>query len=449
MFGSTARCVWILAAVATAGCGFKQSNVQPGGSGGGGTGGGLGGIGGGAGTTGLGGRGGMPIVIVTGGLTGADGGSASGTLDSNCGVKTQSAKMIPPDIMLVMDRSLSMTNDVNDKQCAGATGNNGNCGANSKWELMVPALNQVITNTDAKVNWGMFYLGDEPAQCGVATAPVVPVAATNATAITTSLTGNQFNGQTGTPTRRAIQGAVSYLNGLTDTNPKFLLLATDGQPNCATTAASSLNMDDSAGTQQAVADALTAGIPTFVVGIGNTGAAATLDQVAIAGGRPQTGGGDLVLPGERCRSAEQRARHHRRTGGELLVQHRPRARRNHHEGPRRVRRRHLHPDGCDQRLVVQGRHHDDHHPQRGDLRPGHGGHGPRREHRVRLHDQLAPRDPKPAPFRLFSDTGGAHGRSFPGLPGIRAPWDCGRPNSAVRRPSAGHAAEPATDRGFT
>jgi len=289
MFGSTARCVWILAAVATAGCGFKQSNVQPGGSGGGGAGGGQGGIGGAAGTTSLGGRGGMPIIIVTAGSTGADGGSASGTLDSNCGVKTQSAKMIPPDIMLVMDRSLSMTNDVNDKQCAGATGNNGNCGANSKWELMVPALNQVITNTDAKVNWGMFYLGDEPAQCGVATAPVVPVAATNATAITTSLTGNLFNGQTGTPTRRAIQGAVSYLNGLADMNPKFLLLATDGQPNCATTAASSLNMDDSAGTQQAVADALTAGIPTFVVGIGNTGAAATLDQVAIAGGRPQTG----------------------------------------------------------------------------------------------------------------------------------------------------------------
>ena len=219
MFGSTARCVWILAAVATAGCGFKQSNVQPGGSGGGGAGGGKGGIGGGAGTTGIGGRGGMPIIIVTGGSTGADGGSASGTLDSNCGVKTQSAKMIPPDIMLVMDRSLSMTNDVNDKQCAGATGNNGNCGANSKWELMVPALNQVITATDGKVNWGMFYLGHEPAQCGVATAPVVPVVATNATAITTSLTGNPFNGYTGRPTCCAIQGVVWTLIGLADMNP--------------------------------------------------------------------------------------------------------------------------------------------------------------------------------------------------------------------------------------
>ena len=228
----------------------------------------------------------MPIIIITADRHGRR--QRQGSLDSNCGLKTQSAKMIPPDIMLVMDRSLSMTNDVDDKQCAGATGNNGNCGANSKWELMIPALNQVITDTDGKVNWGMFYLGDEPAQCGVATAPVVPVAAMNATAITTSLTGNQFNGQTGTPTRRVDPGRGFVPDRPDRQNPKFILLATDGQPNCAT--ANTLNTDDSAGTQQAVADALTAGIPTFVVGIGNTGAAATLNQVAIAGGRPQTGG---------------------------------------------------------------------------------------------------------------------------------------------------------------
>jgi hypothetical protein len=223
------------------------------------------------------------IVIHT-----VDGGNGMVSLDANCGIKTQSAKMIPPDIMLVMDRSLSMTNDVNDQQCPGATGNNGNCGANSKWQLTVPVLTQVMTSTDATVNWGMYYLGDEPAMCGVATAPVVPIAPMNAAAVTTSLTGNLFNGQTGTPTRRVLQGAVSYLTGLTDMNPKFMVLATDGQPNCAT--ATGLNMDDSAGSEQAVADALTAGIPTFVVGIGNTGAVASLNRMAIAGGRPKTGG---------------------------------------------------------------------------------------------------------------------------------------------------------------
>ena len=85
-----------------------------------------------------------------------------------------------------------------------------------------------------------------------------------------------------------LQGAVSYLTGLADQNPKYIVLATDGQPNCATL--TGLNVDDSMGSEQAVTAALAAGIPTFVVGIGNTGAVATLNQMAINGGRPQTGG---------------------------------------------------------------------------------------------------------------------------------------------------------------
>ena len=291
MFRSTARCLGMVAAVVRQAAGFS-AGVQPGSAS---TPGARVVPAEGRNREGAAGGGGAavaewrPSSSSAGTLTSTGGGgNVTGSLDANCGIKTQSAKMIPPDIMLVMDRSLSMTNDVNDKPCAGGTGTNGNCGANSKWQLTVPALSQVITNTDATVNWGMFYLGDEPAMCGVATAPVVPIAAMNATAVTTSLTGNLFNGQAGTPTRRVIQGAVSYLTGLTDPNPKFILLATDGQPNCAT--ATTLNTDDSAGTQQAVADALAMGIPTFVVGIGNTGAVATMNRMAIAGGRPKTGG---------------------------------------------------------------------------------------------------------------------------------------------------------------
>lgn len=296
MFASIARFSVLVAGVAMAGCGFKAgvqpiSGVDAGGTAGaGGAGGGTAGHGGHdggqAGTTGGGGwsLGTDGPTIIT-----SDAGGGV-TPDANCGSKTQSAKMIPPDIMLVMDRSLSMTNDVTDKQCAGGNGMNGNCGASSKWQIVLPVINQVVTSTNATVNWGMFYLGDEAAQCGVATAPIVPVAAMNAAAVTTSLTGNQFNGQTGTPTRRVIEGSVSYLMGLTDPNPKYMLLVTDGQPNCATTAATSLQMDDSAGTQQAVADALAAGIPTFVVGIGNTNAVTSLNQIAVAGGKPQTGG---------------------------------------------------------------------------------------------------------------------------------------------------------------
>ena len=43
------------------------------------------------------------------------------------------------------------------------------------------------------------------------------------------------------------------------------------------------------GAQQAVTDAFNLGFKTFVVGIGDTMGAATLDQMAINGGMPQTG----------------------------------------------------------------------------------------------------------------------------------------------------------------
>jgi hypothetical protein len=92
-----------------------------------------------------------------------------------------------------------------------------------------------------------------------------------------------------TPTRVAEQNAVAYLQSVTDTHPKYILLATDGLPNCMPSG--SVNADDSAGTIAAVGDALAAGFPTFVVGIGALGTmgAVTLDAMAMAGGEPQMG----------------------------------------------------------------------------------------------------------------------------------------------------------------
>ncbi|HEY4185848.1 MAG TPA: vWA domain-containing protein [Polyangia bacterium] len=210
------------------------------------------------------------------------------SLDANCGAITHMAKMLPADILLVQDRSLSMTNDQNDKPCTGGTGLNGNCGANSKWSQVTTALDQVMTTTDTMVNWGLLYFGAETTQCGVTMAPAVPIASMNGTAIGQAFVGQPATtGQVGTPTRAAINNAVTYMNTLTDPNPKYLLLATDGQPNCGTTAG--LNTDDSVGSEQAVTDALTAGYSTFVVGIGNTGGTAVLNAMAINGGKPVPG----------------------------------------------------------------------------------------------------------------------------------------------------------------
>jgi len=112
----------------------------------------------------------------------------------------------------------------------------------------------------------------------------VPVALNNAAAIATAITAAMPGSST--PTRTAMQAAVTYLQTLTDTNPKYILLATDGLPNCAATGGTTMG-DDSAAAEQAVADALTAGFPTFVVGIGNTMGTTTLNAMAMKGGKPQ------------------------------------------------------------------------------------------------------------------------------------------------------------------
>ena len=73
----------------------------------------------------------------------------------NCGQTSVSVMPLPPDILIVQDRSLSMTDDSNDKACAGGSINgDGMCGAASKWAQTIAAINQVVAQTQAKVNWG-------------------------------------------------------------------------------------------------------------------------------------------------------------------------------------------------------------------------------------------------------------------------------------------------------
>ena len=80
-----------------------------------------------------------------------------------------------------------------------------------------------------------------------------------------------------------MKAAVKYLKGLSDPNPKFILLATDGEPSCADTSGSGANARTYA--VQAVADAATAGIKTVVVGVATTKDSATkaLNEMAVAG----------------------------------------------------------------------------------------------------------------------------------------------------------------------
>jgi len=173
---------------------------------------------------------------------------------------------------------------------------NGGCGATSKWALMTPAINTVVADTQAEVNWGIKFFADMGSTCGVnANTVAVNIATNNATAIATAITGRtSANGGVAngsrTPTRAAENAAVTYLTQLsmTEPNPKFIVLATDGSPNCP--ASGNTDTDDTTGAVAAVTAARMAGIPTFVVGISAGGAPeAALNMMAVEGGFPQMG----------------------------------------------------------------------------------------------------------------------------------------------------------------
>jgi hypothetical protein len=240
--------------------------------------------------TGNSGAGGSTTIGTGQGLSGGGAGtSGSGTGGTtSCGQATVPIMPLPPDILIVEDRSGSMNDDQNDKGC------NGGCGANSKWAQVTAAINQVVSQTDTTVNWGLKFFADMDNVCGVNATVGVPVAPMNAAPIaaaitaSTSANGGVMNGSH-TPTAQAEDAGVAYLQTLTDTNSKYILLATDGLPNCT---AADQNADNSAATEQSVAAALTAKFPTFVVGIATAAdamATATLNAMAMNGGEAQAG----------------------------------------------------------------------------------------------------------------------------------------------------------------
>jgi von Willebrand factor type A domain len=296
------------AAIALVGCGGGTGTSSDGGAGRGGAGAGGGAIGIGGNGTGGNGTAGIAGVAGTSGSAGTNGsGGASGTagqsgvagisgaagISGTAGHATGIGGMnCRPDILIVQDRSGSMNDDYNDQSCTGG------CGANSKWSQESTAITNVIGTTDTRVNWGIKYFPDNNA-CDAALAPAVAIAPSNGVAVAASIAATVPGGTT--PTRDAINFGASYLLTLTDTNPKFLLLATDGLPNCpigcaamtnpSTTCTVTDNPTEDQAVEMAVMTAATQGIKTFVIGIGNvTTAQNTLNQLAIAGGEPQPGG---------------------------------------------------------------------------------------------------------------------------------------------------------------
>ena len=142
---------------------------------------------GGAGVTGIGNFGGT--TSGQGGLTGQGG-------NMGCATFPKSSSKLPPDILIVLDASGSMNEDATNTSCGNA-----GCGATSKWALMMPAINQVVSDTQTEVNWGLKFFADMGSTCGVSPNTVaVNIAPNNATAIATAVTGRTSTQSAAWPT---------------------------------------------------------------------------------------------------------------------------------------------------------------------------------------------------------------------------------------------------------
>ena len=236
---------------------------------------------GGSGILGGANHGGTGTVTGTGTGTAGAGASTPTPDGANCGLQQYGLENVPPDLLIVLDKSGSMGEQPDGTKCPGM-----GAACETKWADTTMAINMVVTTTDTTIRWGLKYFADTNNSCGVGPGVAVPIGPNNGPAITMSI-ANTMPGPS-TPTRLAVNAGAAYLQTVQDPNPKFILLATDGLPNCGP--GQKTDADDSVGAVAAVTAAAAAGIPVFVVGVGNVAmATTTLDMLAVAGGRPQAG----------------------------------------------------------------------------------------------------------------------------------------------------------------
>jgi hypothetical protein len=208
-----------------------------------------------------------PAIDAGASVDGTSGDGTSGAVEVNCGFETHKLARIPPEVLLILDRSESMGDPVPGSQ-------------NNRWTELTNAIYGVLAQSSGQVFWGLKTFPTTP-KCNVGPGVEVPISATSMI-VTSAIMQSPFEVGNGTPTAEAITNAVAYMQTRTTTNPKYLLLATDGIPTCTIAKGPMQSV-------AAIAQAKAAGLPTFVLGVATSGTTAdtTLNDMATAGGEPR------------------------------------------------------------------------------------------------------------------------------------------------------------------
>ncbi|MDB4985235.1 MAG: putative secreted protein, partial [Myxococcaceae bacterium] len=161
-----------------------------------------------------------------------------------------------PDVLILQDASLSLT-------------------TSGMWTQMVTAVEQVTGMYEGQLAFGLsvFPAGGQ-LSCS-AGALDIPFGLKNAAAIKAELDATSAGGLT--PTPDSLRAAHTFMGARTAHNPAYIILLTDGEPDCT---GASGNSDASADMVAEVKALFADHIHTFAVGPSNTSASALLDQVS-------------------------------------------------------------------------------------------------------------------------------------------------------------------------
>ncbi len=200
-----------------------------------------------------------------------------------CQVETASKPPTPSNLVFVLDKSGSMTNETWDHD------DDLNTPVVTRWQSLFTVVESIVTQFDGTLRFGakLFPKKDAGAflatgACDVDPGVEVPVAAGNGAAVLAGIPEGDAMVQGGTPMQSGVSEAFDYLLDLSDDYDKAIVLVADGEISCeenfftVVAEASGMWMDH--------------GIGTYVVGIDvNEQTEADLNTLALVGGKPNDG----------------------------------------------------------------------------------------------------------------------------------------------------------------